>query len=347
MSVSASYDRVSLSTSHGLLRSASAILARVVPPGYIVKESLGQTRLPLAPWLAVLNPDVTESPLRGLYLAYLFSEDRTLLHLALMQGITQVERQEGRGRKSRAVLRNQAEIIRQALGEHKVAGGSTEIDLRSKGIRQLAYEAAIIVAKTYEIADLPSDSQLAGELASMLDQYALVVEIVRQMPDVVNPDLDLAPPPFDTRRLPEEYAFRPKTSGQYQAEVRAHTEIRDRRHELLVKDYGEWLDSMGLVASTVQHPIDVVFSSAGRECLVELEVVRDANAAPAVREAIGQLFEYSFAYYVNQSKPEPVLVAVFSEPIGDFYQSLLVRLGIQTAWKELGNWRGFPAQKSG
>jgi hypothetical protein len=314
-----------------------------MPPGYLIKVSLGQTYLPLAPWLAILNPDITDSPLHGLYLVYLFSEDKQLVHLSLLQGITEVELKEGRGQRSRSVLSAQAADIRMALGDHIISDGKEVIDLRSKGIRQRAYEAATVVAKTYQLSALPTDQDLALDLSSMLDQYAIAAEVVREMARDGARPLDLRVPGPPSRRLPDQYEFRPKDGSQYRAEVRAHTEIRDRRHELLVADYGDWLKSRNLKPSTAQHPIDIVVAHNGREWLAELEVVRDANAAPAVREAIGQLLEYSFAYYFSHSKPEPVLVAVFSEPVGDFYIALLSRLGIEVTWKDHGKWFGYPA----
>ena len=337
--VAEQYDRNSIDSVHRLLQPAESVLKRYIPPSYIVKVSLGQNLMPLAPWLAVLNPDVTDSPLHGLYLVYLFSEDRELVHLSLIQGITEVERKVGRGRNSRELLRVQSTKIREALGSLLMAG-VVEIDLRSRGIRQLGYEAATIVAKKYEVANLPTEEVLAADLAEMLDQYSAAAEVVQALATQAPGSLELRVGDVPRRRLPDHYAFRPKDASQYLANVRGQTQIRDRRHELLVADYGAWLEKLGLAPSTAQHPIDVTFIYDGRQYIAELEVIRNANAAPAVREAIGQLLEYAYGYFVSQSKPEPALVAVFSEPIGEFYASLLERLGIRVAWKDAGQWYG-------
>jgi len=333
------YDRNSIDSVHHLLQPAESVLKRYIPPSYIVKVSLGQNQMPLAPWLAVLNPDVTDSPLHGLYLVYLFSEDRELVHLSLMQGITEVERKVGRGHNSRELLRAQSKKIREGLGSLLIAG-VVEIDLRSRGIRQLGYEAATIVAKTYEVATLPTEEVLAADLAEMLDQYSAAAEVVQALATRSPGSLELRVGEIPRRRLPEHYVFRPKDASQYLADVRGQTQIRDRRHELLVADYGAWLETLGLAPSTAQHPIEVTFLHDDRQYIAELEVIRNANAAPAVREAIGQLLEYSYGYFVSQSKPEPALVAVFSEPIGEFYASLLERLRIKVAWKDAGQWYG-------
>jgi hypothetical protein len=87
------------------------------------------------------------------------------------------------------------------------------------------------------------------------------------------------------------------------------------------------------------HPRDLTLRRPGEEVLVEAETV-GPNAEPAVREAIGQLFTYQHLLYRERSKPDPILLAVFSEPIGDAFVSLLNDLGIAAVWLENGAWRG-------
>jgi hypothetical protein len=58
-----------------------------------------------------------------------------------------------------------------------------------------------------------------------------------------------------------------------------------------------------------------------------------------VREAVGQLYAYRHFYYRLQGKPDPLLVALFSEAIGHAFTELLRSLGIEAIWLEAGEWR--------
>jgi hypothetical protein len=60
----------------------------------------------------------------------------------------------------------------------------------------------------------------------------------------------------------------------------------------------------------------------------------------AVREAIGQLFAYRHFLYRACRRSDPILLALFSEPIGDAFVALLSDLGIAVAWLRGGAWIG-------
>lgn len=143
-----------------------------------------------------------------------------------------------------------------------------------------------------------------------------------------------------TRRpvRPKQPIFRPKSAAEYTATVQAQQQTRERRHEALIHDFGVWAGSCGLVAATNVHPRDLVVTGPQAEWLVEAKVVK-ANAELAVREAVGQLFAYRHFYYRLQDKRDPLLVALFSEAVGDAFTELLSSLGIEAIWLEAGAWR--------
>ncbi len=76
--------------------------------------------------------------------------------------------------------------------------------------------------------------------------------------------------------------FRPKDDSDYLAQLAGRTIIKSRRHERLVRDYGEWSQSQGFVASTTEHPRDLVLRRDGYEWLVEAKVLYRGNATEAV-----------------------------------------------------------------
>jgi hypothetical protein len=142
-----------------------------------------------------------------------------------------------------------------------------------------------------------------------------------------------------TRRpgRPKPPIFRPKSAAEYTATVQAQQQIRTRRHESVIEEFGTWIGRQGLVAATNVHPRDLVVTGPQIEWLVEAKVVK-ANAEIAVRDAVGQLFSYRHFYYRLQGKPDPRLVALFSEAVGDAFTELLSSLGIEAIWLESGGW---------
>jgi hypothetical protein len=82
----------------------------------------------------------------------------------------------------------------------------------------------------------------------------------------------------------------------------------------------------------------VVIGPADAEYLIEAKTVGN-NAEVAVREAIGQLFAYRHFCYREANASDPILVALFSEPVGDAFIDLLGELGIGSIWLERGRWK--------
>jgi hypothetical protein len=78
------------------------------------------------------------------------------------------------------------------------------------------------------------------------------------------------------------------------------------------------------------------------EYLVEAKTVSN-NAELAVRDAIGQLFAYRHFFYRRRQVDDPVLVAVFSEPVGEGFVELLETVGVAAVWLEDGAWRASPS----
>lgn len=92
-----------------------------------------------------------------------------------------------------------------------------------------------------------------------------------------------------------------------------------------------------------QHPKDLVLRRPGAEAetreewLIEAKVVRNGNPTTAVREAVGQLYEYRHFLYQQQS--EPFLMGLFSEEIG-VYASYLEEQGVASIWRYGAGWAG-------
>lgn len=326
-----------------MLRHAGQHLQEHAPGGLHVVGSGGKGTATLTPWVGFFDPDETTSPEEGLYVVYLFAADRQSISLTLLQGITKLDRDLGHV-EARRYLADEAARVREALAAAAMEGFTTEINLAAQGFRQRGYSAACIAAKHYEIDDLPSEENLRRDLASALALYQEAIAAKRRLAVTASPlATSAATEQEQAERVDPLAHFRPKDASDYLARLTGRTIIKSRRHEQLVREYGEWAQSHGFAASTTEHPRDLVLRRDGREWLVEAKVLYRGNATEAVRAALGQLFTYRFFLYRAE---QPRLVALFAEPVGEAYVSLLDSLGVASVWKDTGRWLGSPSART-
>jgi hypothetical protein len=116
--------------------------------------------------------------------------------------------------------------------------------------------------------------------------------------------------------------FNPKDDTDYVAIISAKKLIKSRKHETLVKKFGEHAKSCVFAAST-PHPIDLVLEKNGITWIVEAKIVYKLNFVEAARGALAQLIEYQ-----HFLRPAARKVALLDFPIGGAYINLLRTLGI-------------------
>ena len=85
--------------------------------------------------------------------------------------------------------------------------------------------------------------------------------------------------------------FKPRADTDYITHVSGGAFRRGRTHETLVNGFAEWLATKGLLAASnaaidlgLEHP----------PVIIEAKVIRPGRWAAAIREAIGQLYEYRY-----------------------------------------------------
>jgi hypothetical protein len=338
-----SYDRSQgmSSPAQQLLRSAQTELLQWIPAGYRPEGSGGRGAAAFVPWIAVFDPDETDGARHGMYVVYLFAEDMQTVVLSLNQGVTElVERYKTAGGRQR--LKNQADAIRASLPASMTIGLDAQIDLKSRAALPIHYEYGNILAVTYKIADLPDEATLIADLRRFVRLYqeALSVrETIRQTtPDKIVTTIKQPVSPPKAR--PAE--FKPKSDGDYVANVVAHAQIKSRKHETVVRDYGHFLQQHGLQPNTQVHPRDMVVVTSEIEWLIEVKMVRRGNAVAAVREALGQLLFYRHFLY-PEGHDHVRMLAVFNEDIGQACVDFLEIQGIASVWRTGANWGGSPS----
>ena len=118
-----------------------------------------------------------------------------------------------------------------------------------------------------------------GPLHDLVDEVEEVHESLGQLDPPLSPDAERKNESFD-----------PKDDSDYEVIIRGGKQRRTRGHESLVREAGLALQAIGATVAT-PHPIDLLITSP-REVIVEAKTTGKRSCLRAVREAVGQLFEY-------------------------------------------------------
>ncbi|MFC9744367.1 MrcB family domain-containing protein [Streptomyces niveus] len=332
-----------------VLREVASRTDLPLPSGLFAEGHGGQTSAAATPWIGVFDPEINSSAVKGVYLAYIFSADLQTVSLTLQQGITHLEYRLGKGKARQEHLRRKAARLRRAAAIQRRNGWVDEPELRHEAARPKAYEAASVIARMYDVADLPEEASLESDLVYAADalKRTSTADRLWWFEDAES-QLEVSYPSNDHVLSENDplAGFQPKDSSDYIANIAAKQQIKRRRHEALIADFGIHIASRGFTPTTrLMHPRDLVLRrqnderSAEDEWLVEVKVVRDGNPTEAVRQAVGQLFEYSHFLYRERGRPEPHLIGLFTEDVG-VYSSYLEQRGIASMWQTSRGWGG-------
>ncbi|MFI6286560.1 MrcB family domain-containing protein [Streptomyces sp. NPDC051018] len=351
LQVAAQYDRTAGTKQHvpgqKLLRSVGRRKDLILPQGYRAIGRGGQGTPAATPWIGVLDPLVTNDPKRGLYLAYIFGADLASVTLTLQQGVTRLEDRLGKGDALREHLTRRSSELRRRLPQKKMQRWLHSPSFGDSGVKPRAYEASSVCARRYDIPDLPPEDELQDDLSQameLLQQAAAAEKLL-----LVEEGKSLLSAGYEggSHGMSDPLSgFHPKDSRSYIAKIAAKQQIKSRDHERLIKGFGPYILSRGYIPTTERaHPKDLVLRLAGNspdegpQWLVEAKVVRAGNSTTAVREAVGQLKEYSFFLYRERGLALPHLLALFTEDVG-VYSRYLEDAGIASIWQSGDEWQG-------
>jgi len=318
-----------------------------LPVGYEVLVSGRGISLPIVPWIALLDPDVTETAQDGLYLVYLFSPNDKVVYLSMNQGATQhLNAAHGAGLTGSAAeqsalntIAKETELIRRAIGTSLLANTLEDIELPSGHFLPDAYQNGNIAALRYSLGALPDNAQLVRDL----EKFTLLYKSCVQMKDSLTANGFISTSARSKKHRKPELAlsplFKPKDSTEYLIHISESTQRRTRLHEKLVELFGEAVRTPNRTPATNVHPRDLVIYENDLEWLIEAKTV-GPNAELAVRQAIGQLFSYRHFYYRTQGKSDPYLLALFNAPIGGAFEQLLESLNIEFVYRSGSQWFG-------
>lgn len=316
----------------------------------------GKGTAALAPWVGVFDPKINRNPKIGLYLAYIFSTDLKTVTLTLQQGVTDLEEKIRERKVLLSHLERQADRLFKALPA-KLAEEWNYRPSFGWQERPEAYEAASVVARPYDVSNLPTEEQLQQDLRAAENLLRSAAEADQALRAEEEGEPALAQPKRKRKAgAAPAIGFKPGNSSAYLVAIAAHEQLKSRKHELLIQDFAAHIAERDYEARNQHihpkdltlHPADAAAGDAGAadsaaadlpEWLVEAKVLRNGDAAPAVRAAVGQLKEYSYFLYGEKGLKAPHLIALFSEDIG-VYASYLEAEGIAAIWQTSDGWDG-------
>lgn len=208
---------------HDLANAASALLG-TQSENYKFKASAGQGQWSESPWLAIMDPVVTESPERGYYPVYLFSPEFDKVSLVLGQGTYSV-RKEFKSEGPR-ILELRSELLRMRVPEYANNFVMGPFPIKSSKIAGGDWSTASAWGKTYNLKSLPSDEILLADLKAILKTYHLATSR-----GGINGDDD-GDIPTDNKGL-EDTDTSPEVEGHLKEKL--HAKIERQRSGTLIK----------------------------------------------------------------------------------------------------------------
>jgi MrcB-like, N-terminal domain len=129
------------------------------PVGLRVRVSGSGQSLPVVPWIALLDPDITTTATDGLYLVYLYTSDIAAVYLSMNQGATQhlrsaeTDGHKGRSAEQAAIaeIAGETAALRETAGSELLAGTLEMVELGATRFLPTAYEAGNIAALRYDM----------------------------------------------------------------------------------------------------------------------------------------------------------------------------------------------------
>jgi len=349
------YDRKGKQTqpAQKAMRECRKVLLKLLPPGYIVRNSGSQQNLPEIVWVSILNPEITKSTQNGFYVVFLYDVNLNYLYLSLNQGFTEHKKNaikiglKGKAQiiKANETLRHSAKVILNYIDSQIETNNPDlirKINLISEKELAEGYEAGHIIGFKYKISELPTTDQIQSDLEIMLDLY----EIARKALSEINTSS------IEQRLITSIEKTKPKPNNKYRIDSKfegkeSSSHFRTMRtdkievtplHENLIKEFVLIAEKFHWKAINKNiHPRDLILIKDQKtEVLVEAKVVSTRDAI-VVREAFAQLLEYKYKYHFEQNIP---LVALFNREISNENMKMLDYYGIKSIYLNAGKWEG-------
>ncbi len=150
---------------------ADDVFSEFISDNIILKSSPGQGNWANIPNICFLNKEETNSPQRGIYVVYLFSEDMKRVFLTLAQGTTCIKDSLGKIKGFKKLRENASKIYDNFdLSSLSDFDKGPDLDI-GDSIRAEWYEQSVILFKKYDLNNLPEEEVLRSDLKKLLKFY--------------------------------------------------------------------------------------------------------------------------------------------------------------------------------
>ena len=342
------------------LRNCRKELLKLLPPGFIVRNSGSQPNLPEIVWVSILNPEITKSTRNGFYIVFLYDANFNNLYLSLNQGYTEHNINaakngfKGKEKKEKAYesLKHSAKQIVNYIEDHIETINlrlNKKIVLDSNEELAKGYESGHIIGFKYKISELPKTTEILSDLEIMLDLYSLAIDGLSEIntSSVENrlvTSIDKVKSKSFNKYLKEKNFESKETYPHFRILSTYKIEVNPL-HEDLIDRFVQEVEKLNWKAVNINiHPRDLILiKDKGTEILVEAKVVGTRDSI-VVREAFAQLYEYKYRFHFEQNIP---LVALFNRQISNENMKMLEHYGIKTIYFNSGRWEGNAAELLG
>lgn len=135
---------------------------------YIVKGSVGKGRATKAPWIAIMDKDITETTREGVYIVFLFSSDYKNVYLTLNQGTT-IPGHFGQRVSKKDIIKRTLSIRNSLKEVNELLNGDSDADIADE-----RYKVGTVY---YTLWDIKNENKGMEVLSLYLDIYQKYKEV--------------------------------------------------------------------------------------------------------------------------------------------------------------------------
>jgi hypothetical protein len=180
------------------------------------------------------------------------------------------------------------------------------------------YKGKIRAAQGY-LAKMPKDFvERWGSLSQLVDRLAAPQEELSALGELY---------PGAPQESQQPGVFKPKSEEDYVAIIKASVQRKTRTHERIVRLVGEYLRSHGAEVTT-PHPVDLMMIQPV-QVIFEAKAVGRFGALFAIRQAVGQIFEYRHFFGPRDAR---LCILLDQEPQKKLVDYVETGLGLLVAW---------------
>lgn len=298
---------------------------------YELSGSIGKGNFTNIPWVCLFDSEITTSPNKGYFIAYLFEANMQRVYLTLMQGWGQYEKLY-KDKLGKIRIRENS-LKAQSLLASWGTFSLERIQLNGGAKLGVKYELGTICSKMYTWNNLPSNEELKKDLLDLMSLYQELKEElgldILQANEIAKGD-PTTERRFGTTRtladylrkylhLPTRTTFIPEFTGSYEIETSRNKQLIIKRHGLIVSALAAIYKSRGYETPNWPQDLSIINEEANK---VEIFEVKTSIGSQSFKTAIGQLIMYASPFSLRGYDVSLKLVCRLEEEVAEIEEYL-------------------------